>query len=237
MKPDRFFYTAAGSIFLVLIIIGFQRYMFGGKHADGSPIAPSILLTVVAHSTAIFAWFVLFFVQSLLISTRNRKLHMKLGWSVLLIASTIAVTGPIVATRSIRLDPAPLFDWPGNQFLFIMYSEIALFVLFVTIGVLNRKRPSIHRPMMLMASMVILTGATGRIPLFHSVFGLHHWTALFGPVVALGALLLLVRVVMTRTFDRQFAAAYAALIVATVVAAKLAETNAWINWAGMILKL
>jgi 4-amino-4-deoxy-L-arabinose transferase-like glycosyltransferase len=75
------------------------------------------------------------------------------------------------------------------------------------------------------------------MPLFHSVFGLHHWTALFGPVVALGALLLLVRVVMTRTFDRQFAAAYAALIVATVVAAKLAETNAWINWAGMILKL
>src|SRR5579859_5740034 len=137
MKPERYFYTVAGAIFLVLIVIGFQRYIFGGKHADGSPIASSILLTVVVHSTAIFAWFVLFFVQSLLISTQNRKLHMKLGWSVLLIGSTIAVTGPIVATRSVRLDPLPIFDWPANQFLLIMYSEIVLFVVFVTIGVLN----------------------------------------------------------------------------------------------------
>ena len=237
MKPERYFYTVAGAIFLVLIVIGFQRYIFGGKHADGSPIASSILLTVVVHSTAIFAWYVLFFVQSLLISTQNRKLHMKLGWSVLLIGSTIAVTGPIVATRSVRLDPLPIFDWPANQFLLIMYSEIVLFVVFVTIGVLNRKRPRVHRPMMLMASLVILTGATGRIPLVNSVFGLHHWTGIFGPVVVLGAILLLVRLALTRSFDRQFAAAYGVLIVATLVAARFAETNAWVNLATMILKL
>jgi hypothetical protein len=47
----------------------------------------------VLHSSAIMAWYVLFFVQALLISVRNRKLHMKLGWSVLLIGATIACTG------------------------------------------------------------------------------------------------------------------------------------------------
>ncbi|HEY2466229.1 MAG TPA: hypothetical protein VGI45_00120 [Terracidiphilus sp.] len=238
MKPERLFYPVAGAIFLVLTGIGFQHYIFGGKHADLTPIDPSMLVTVVAHSSAIFAWFVLFFVQSLLISVKNRRLHMKLGWSVLVIGSIIAVTGPLVAYRSIRLVPSQvIFDWPGPQFLLIMYIEIALFVGFATIGVLNRERPRIHRPMMLMASLSILSGATGRIPLVYSIFGGHHWTAIFGPVVALGALLLLVRWAMTRSFEREFAVGLAALVLVSVVAAGLAETNVWVNWAGMILKL
>ncbi len=238
MKPERLFYTTAGAIFLVLTVLGFRHYIFEGRHFDGSPIDPSMLATVIAHSSAIFAWFVLFFVQALLISTRNRRLHMKLGWSVLVIASAIAVTGPLVATRSIRLVPQQaVFDWPGPQFLLIMYTEIALFVIFVAIGVLNRKRPRIHRPMMLLASLVILTGATGRIPLVGSIFGFHGWMALFGPVVALGAILLLVRAVMTRNVDREFATGYAVLVLVTVAAARLAVTNVWINWAGTILKL
>jgi hypothetical protein len=238
MKPERLFYTVTGAIFLVLIVIGFQHYIFGGRHFDGSPIDPSMLATVIAHSSAIFAWFVLFFVQALLISTQNRRLHMKVGWSMLVIASAIVVTGPLVATRSIRLVPQQnVFGWPGPQFLLVMYTGIALFVIFVAIGVLNRKRPRIHRPMMLMASLVILTGATGRIPLVGSIFGYHTWMALFGPVVALGAILFLVRLAMTHSLDREFAAGYAALVLVTLIASRLAMTNVWVSWAGTILKL
>jgi hypothetical protein len=32
VKPDRLFYTAAGAIFLVLTVLGFQHYIFEGKH-------------------------------------------------------------------------------------------------------------------------------------------------------------------------------------------------------------
>jgi len=238
MKPERLFYTATGALFLVLTVIGFQHYLFGGRHADGTPIDPTILAIVIAHSSAIFAWFVLFFVQSLLISTQNRRIHMKLGWSVLVIASTIAVTGPLVATHSVRLAPdLVIFDWPGRPFLLVMYSEIALFVAFVSIGVLNRKRPRVHRPMMLMASLSIISGATGRIPLVSTIFGYHHWMGIFGPVVALGVLLLVARSAMTRRFEREFAVGLAALVVVTVVVSGLAATTMWVNWAGIILKL
>jgi len=238
MKPERLFYTATGALFLVLTVLGFQHYLLGGRHADGTPIDPTILAIVIAHSSAIFAWFVLFFVQSLLISTQNRRIHMKLGWSVLVIASTIAVTGPLVATHSVRLAPdLVIFDWPGRPFLLVMYSEIALFVAFVSIGVLNRKRPRVHRPMMLMASLSIISGATGRIPLVSSIFGYHHWMGIFGPVVALGVLLLVARWAMTRRFEREFAVGLAALVVVTVVVSGLAATTMWVNWAGMILKL
>lgn len=231
MKPERLFYPTAGAMFLVLTVVGFQHYIFGGKHFDGSPIDPTMLAIVVTHSSAIFVWFVLFFVQSLLISVKNRGLHMKLGWSVLVIGTMIAVTGPLVAYRSIRLVPTQvIFDWPGPQFLLIMYAEIVLFV------VLNRKRPRVHRPMMLMASLSILSGATGRIPLVGSIFGMHHWMGTFGRVVALGGILLLVRMAMTRSFEQEFAVGVGALVMASVVATELAVTDVWVSWAGMILK-
>jgi hypothetical protein len=117
-----------------------------------------------------------------------------------------------------------------------MFAEIALFVTFVTIGVLNRKQPRVHRPMMMLASLAILSGATARIGWVNSIFGLHTWMALFGPVVALGALLLLVRSLMTRRLDREFAIGYAALASATAVAARLAVTDVWSSWAGTMLK-
>ena len=237
MKPDRFFYTAAGAIFLVLTVVGFEQYIFHLKHADGSEIAPVMLAIVVAHSSAIFAWFVMFFVQSLLISTHNRRVHMTLGWGVVAIAALITVTGPLVAFRSIHVAPEQvIFDWPGPQFLLVMYTEIALFAVFVTMGVLNRKRPRVHRPMMLMASLVILSGATARIALLGSIYGYHHWMGLFGPVMSLGALLLVVRAAMTRSFDRQFGLGLAVFAVVTLLAGRLAVTNMWVDWAGIMLK-
>ncbi len=237
MKLDRFFYAAAGAIFLVLIVLGFQQYIFHGKHVDGSPIAPVMLAIVVAHSSAIFLWFVGFFVQALLISTHNRRVHMTLGWGVVGIAALIVVTGPLVATRSLQVDPSQVvFDWPSRPFLLVMYTEIALFAAFVTIGVLNRKRPRIHRPMMLMASLAIVSGATARIAQVNSIFGMHLWMALFAPVVTLGLLLLVVRAAMTRSFDRPFATGLAVLAVVTLIAGKLAMTSTWVDWAGMILK-
>ena len=237
MKPDRFFYTAAAAAFLVLTVVGFQRYIFGGIHADGTPIAPAMLAIVVAHSSAIFAWFVLFFVQSLLIPTQNRRFHMKLGWVGVAIAAVIGITGPLVASRSIRTDPSQIiFGWSGQQFLLIMYTEIVLYVVFVAIAVFNRKRPRIHRPMMLLACLAILTGATARIALVNSIFGYHRWMALFGPVVTLGALLLLLRMAMTRSVDRAFSMGLAALVVITAVVTKLSLTNLWVDWAATILK-
>ena len=239
MKADQFFYSGAGALFLVLSLLGFQQYIFGGKHVDGTPIESQMVAPVAAHGASVFAWFVLFFVQSLLISTENRRVHMKLGWGVLGVASMIAVTGPLVAVRSTRSSAfgVSVFDWPGRQFLLIMLTEILLFVTFVAIGTIYRKQPRVHRPMMMMASLALISGATGRIGWVNSIFGFHAWTALFGPVVALGALLLIVRSVMMRRPDREFAYGYAGLALVSILAAGLAGTDAWGSLAGMILKL
>lgn len=239
MKPDRSFYAIAGAVFLLLMVIGFRHFIVGGTHVDGSPIDPAIRPVVVLHGTAIAAWFVLFFVQALLITVRDRRLHMKLGWSVLVIGAAIAVTGSLTAIRSVQVTPADFrfFNMEYRRFLLVMLTEIALYTFFVTAGFLTRKRPKIHRPMMLMASLAILAGATARIPWCWAVFGQDDWVGLFGPVFFLGAVLLLVRYAMTRNLDRWFAGGYAFLVVAYIASEKLSLTNTWLDWAGMILKL
>jgi hypothetical protein len=56
---------------------------------------------------------------------------MKLGWSVLVIAPMIALTGPPVAIRWLRVNPsAVVADWPGRQFLLIQFMELALYVVY-----------------------------------------------------------------------------------------------------------
>jgi hypothetical protein len=160
--------------------------------------------------------------QALLISVRNRKLHMKLGWSVLVIGATIACIRPLVAFRSVQLAPADA-QFSGMEYrrlLLVMFTEIAMYTVFVTAGVLARKRPKIHRPMMLLASLTVLAGATARMPFLSPVFGQWGWVGLFGPVVCLGAVLLSVRFATPRSLDRWFAASYALCVVALIAAEK-----------------
>ena len=223
MKPDRFFYTTAGAIFLALMLIGFRHFLLAGKAMGGDDINPVMFRLDAVHGTAIMAWYVLFFVQALLISVRNRKLHTKLGWSALAIGATIAVTGSLVAIRSVQNTPADFvfFGMEYRRFLLVM----------------ARKRPRIHRPMMLMASMTLLAGATVRIPFLRMVFGVNSPVGFFAPVFILGALLLLLRSFMNRSLDRWFATGYAVFVIAFIAAEQLSHTNLWSHCATAILNI
>lgn len=238
MEADRFFYSSAGVLFVLTMLAGFRRYYTHGTHFDGSQIDRGIFVLVAVHALAITAWFVLFLAQSLLITVRNRKLHMKLGWSAIAIGVTIAGTGTLVAIRSVQLTPKFVFfgmEYP--RFLLVMLTEMAMFTAFLTAGILTRKKPKIHRAMMLLTSLAILPGATARFPALYSVFGQSGWIGLFGPVFCLGAILLLVRAAMTRKFDPWFAGGYAVWVIAYIASTNLSLTDAWSRMATKILAM
>ncbi len=238
MKTDRWFFSAAGLSFLVLMLVGFRAFVTSLSGAGGRVIDPTIFRLDLIHGLAIAAWYVLFIVQSLLITGRSKRLHFKLGWSVLVVASCIVVTGSWVAIRSVRITP-PDFHFFGilySRFLLTMFTEIGLFGIFVTAGVLTRKKPRIHRVAMLLASLCLLAGATARMPFLHPVFGDIGWKGLFGPVFCIGAALLLIRCVLVRQVDRWFVAGYLVWVAVFIASEKLAMTDAWATLAAAILK-
>jgi hypothetical protein len=238
LKTDRWFYSAAGACFIVAMLVGFRSFITSGTGEAGRMIDPVIFRLDLIHGLAIAAWFVLFFVQALLIGTRNRRLHFKLGWGGVLVALAIAMTGPWVAFRSVQVTPREFqfFGLPYSRFLLVMFTEIALFTVFVTIGVFARKKPRVHRPAMLLASLCLLTGATARMPFLHPVFGAAGWMGLFGPVFCIGAVLLLIRCMLTRSVDRWFAVGYAIWVTIFIVSVRLALTETWGGMAATILK-
>lgn len=238
MKTDRWFYSAAGAIFLASMLVGFRHFVANGTASDGSPLNPAMFRLDLIHGAAIAAWYVLFFTQSLLISVRSRRLHFKLGWGAVAVALTIAVTGPWVATRSVQNTPSDFhfFGMQYSRFLLVMYAEIALYIGFVAVAILARKKPRTHRAAMLLASMSLLAGATARMPFLYRAFGATNWIGLFGPVFCLGAVLFLVRCALTRSFDRWLAMGYATLVIVLVMSERLSLTETWAIVAAKILR-
>ena len=114
-----------------------------------------------------------------------------------------------------------------RQFMLVMLSEVALFTLFVLAGVYFRKRPKIHKAMMLLASLSILAGATVRMPVLFPVFGEAGWQGIFGPIFVLGAVFVLVRSIVNRVIDRGLVAGYVVMVVVYIAACEFAVSGAW----------
>jgi hypothetical protein len=88
--------------------------------------------------------------------------------------------------------------------------------------------------MMLLATLSILAGATVRMPVLFPLFGEAGWLGIFGPIFTLGAVFMLLRSLLTRSFDRWFAAGYAAMVFVYVAATTLAVSDTWSRLAKTI---
>jgi hypothetical protein len=229
LKPDRYFYSAASALILIITFVGFSAFYATGHGEGGRVIAPGIMPVVIVHGMGITAWYILSLVQALLITVRNRSLHMKLGWSAVALVPVIAVSGVLVAYRSAQAAPNfKFFGMAYHDFLFLMVVEIALFTGLVTAGILARKRPDLHRALMLSASLSLLFGATTRIHWLIAPFGGENSrVAFFGPVFVLGAMLIGLRSLQTRKFDRWLATGYSIMVVAYLGAEQLSRTDTW----------
>ncbi len=143
----------------------------------------------------------------------------------------------LVAIRSVQGSPTfVFFGMAYPDFLLLMLAEIAVYTLFVVAGLFMRKRPEIHRAMMLLASLSLLLGATARMPWLNALFGGQNLPGFFGPVFTLTAILLLVHSIMIRAIDRWFAAGAALMMVIYLAAEQLSRTDVWHSLASALIK-
>jgi hypothetical protein len=232
MAIARRFYLLAGVAIVVISAIGFQEFYLRGREFGGTAISPQMLPFVIVHGLALTAWVVLFLAQTALISSRQRKIHMTLGWCAAGLGTLIVISGLLVAVRSVQADPLFIFwGMEYRQFLLVMLTEISCFAVLLTVGLLNRKRPVRHRAMMLLATLSIIAGATLRIPVLFTVFGTVGWEGIFGPVLVLGAVLLAIRSALLRSLDRWLAVGLAAMAVVFFAAAQVATSAWWVHAA------
>ncbi len=237
VQRDRWFYSVAAFILLFFLFAGFRHFFLEGKGFDGNKVPPAVLGFVLVHGLSLTLWVVLSFVQSLLIGTGHKLLHMKLGWGAAAVGAAVAVSGPVVAVVSVRLrGDMPIYGMSYSQFMLPMFSEMVAFLGFVLLGLSFRKKNlEAHRAMMVLATLAVISGATGRTEFVSKLLGDSNWWGLFGGPFILGAAFLVVRSLLIRRLDRPLAIGYAALVVFYVASVHAALTPTWGRIAAVIV--
>jgi hypothetical protein len=226
-RSDRPFYVIAAVTMLFVTAVGFRNFYLHGK-GFGGDITGEILALVVAHGLAMTGCVVLFLIQSLLISAGNRRLHMTIGPAGAVLAGAIVILGTAVALLSVHFNPPEYKELGGGKyFLALMLTEVVSFAILAGAGILYRRRPEIHRPMMLLATLQIMTGSLGRWPYAENLLAISVPLYLYGPMLILGALFFLLQWGMNRAPNRWYAAGYAVIATACVVSVGLANSGLW----------
>lgn len=159
---SRIFYASLALAISATAFFGFYFTYF-------SPIAagnyPSVSPVLHVHGWSFFLWYVLFPVQAILIAAGHRRLHFVLGGASVLLATVMAFTGLLVA--SVRIDDALTNASELGAFWaafgLIIAFTLLLFVGFYVAAIANRKRPQVHKRLMVMASATVLGAAVYRI--------------------------------------------------------------------------
>jgi hypothetical protein len=239
--PARFFYAGAASFLLLAVFFGFQQFYLHGGAFPNRPLTPPIRTLLVVHGTAMTAWVVLLLVQPLLVVNRKYRVHMTLGKIGAVLAACIFILGFKLTIAAARLAPPEVRLWnmPYKQFMAVPLISITLFAAFVTAGIVNRRKPGIHRPMMLLATLAAIPAAMARIDAITSLYRQTVWGAIFGPffsTAVIGGLLLVSKWALTRKFDRYYAMGWAGLVITSAGVMRLATTGVWDQIAGFLLR-
>ena len=235
LVSERLFYVIAGSLMLVATAVGFRAFLAHGKGFGGGEITRQIVPLVVIHGLAMLSWIVLFLVQSVFILKGNPRLHMRIGVGGAVLAGVMVPLGSVSAILSARYNPE-LYQYFGGPrfFLATMLGEMLSFGTLVSVAVIYRRRPEIHRPMMLLASLMIISGSLGRCP-YIGEFALMPPLYVLGPALALGALLLVLQLGMTRALNRWYAFGYGAMVLASCLFIVIGHSALWNRIARAIL--
>jgi hypothetical protein len=239
-KRGRLFYSGAAVLCLVLMLLSFQQYYLHGKAFPGRDIAPPLRTLVLLHAAAMTAWVVLFIVQPLLIANGSHRAHMALGRFGAALAACIVVLGLLLGVQGARLTPPEVRVWglTPKQFMAVPVVTVVIFGLSVAVAVYYRRRPDIHRPIMLMATLIAIPAAVARIGPLNALYESGVLQTIFGPflwTLALATVLLVARWLVTRSFERWFAIGYGCLAASYLLIWRLATTDAWDRLATLLL--
>jgi hypothetical protein len=170
-------YLFAAQVAVMAASVGFAKTFFSPLLA-GTFSAPPI---VYIHGMFLFGWVGFFLFQSVLIQRAQLRLHRRLGGlGAALAAGVVFSTIGIVLYSRRRMAAAG--DYLGaNSQLLIVLLDLAVFGLLIGFALSNRKRPEVHRRLMLLSLVQALAPAWFRFR--------HYFPSVPHPLIWFGLLL------------------------------------------------
>ena len=193
-RRERNFFTAMVVALVLSVVIGFiPTYYLRSSFPDSQQFAPPERFFYAIHGTVCSAWTVLILVQTWLVRGRHLALHRTLGMLGMVVAAGVMLTamyGALLAGNREQGFMAPPFA--PEVFVLVPLLDAALFGLLTGAAVVYRRKPQVHKRLILLGTLSMCQAALVRItPIWE-------WS---GPVVQL--VMTLVFVVVLAVWDRR----------------------------------
>jgi hypothetical protein len=222
------FYSYVSMLAGVVVFAGFFR-TFYLKAAYDTPVLPTLLHV---HGVVMTLWFAVFILQVRLVAMNRSDLHRRVGVIAALVAALVVVVGTATAIAAAKRGYVP--DIPGTPlpplvFLVVPLADLLVFTGLVTTALVLRRRPDVHRRLMPLAALSLLTPAISRIPLdiIHS-----GGIALYlGLTVLFVLACVLVDTVKSRRLHPAFGWGAAMIILSEPLRMLVGGTSAWMRFA------
>lgn len=164
MTRERRFYFGMSVAILLSIAVGFgPSFYIRGLVPPYAPVAPLTPLVIV-HGLVFTSWVFVFMAQTAFISSHRVDLHKAFGYWAAGLAAAMVVLGTVTSAYAIHHFPPP----PGVSSLSwfaVPIFDMPTFAVLMTLGILNRHRAQWHKRYMLIAMLIMLPPALGRLPL------------------------------------------------------------------------
>ncbi|MGI8735589.1 MAG: hypothetical protein ACR2LM_20085 [Pyrinomonadaceae bacterium] len=227
-RADRRFFTAMSIAAAITVFAGFAPTYFL-KSAFRAP-ALSPLLHV--HGLLFTSWILLFVIQTSLISARRIDIHRRLGIPGGLLASAMLVVGYFAAIGAAQRGASPPGGPPPLVFLAIPLGDLVVFALLVGTGLYFKRRAQIHKRLLLLATISLLTPAIARLPHVASA----------GPLAFFGLtdLFILVCLIYDRIVRGRIHPAFLwgglLIVVSQILRLLISGTDAWLAFASWLTR-
>jgi hypothetical protein len=141
---------------LLAVLVGFSHTFYLRPLFSSRPLPPALYL----HGAVLTVWFLLTVLQGWLVETQRFRVHRRTGYVVAAYAALVVVMGLVADLRLAAeidspKDPDNIVFW-GNLF------SLALFTTYVSLAVVFRKKPEVHKRLTLLASISIVGPALAR---------------------------------------------------------------------------
>lgn len=182
-RRDRKFYLCVALAAIAVVFAGFARTYYLNGYFEHRTLTWFLYL----HGFLFSAWFVVVLTQIVLVAMGRTDLHRRLGKvgaAMVCIMVPMGVAVGIHAAKYGSLSTPP--NVPRLSFLVVPLTDMVVFGTLAGAGLLYRRKPEIHRRLMILATLSILTAAIGRLPLsFIQVYGISGVFGLTGLLVLL----------------------------------------------------
>jgi hypothetical protein len=165
---DRYFYLFMSLLVAAIVVWGFSQSINDNLF---HPAIPRPFLLWI-HGAAFTAWPAFYIFQSALVRTHNVKLHRLLGWFGVALAATMVPLGFTIAVIMGRFDKHTLHIPDADTFLSVPFGDMLVFGTLVTLAILWRRKPELHRRLLLLATCALLDAPFGRFTFLfnHSLY-------------------------------------------------------------------